>query len=109
MAGSSACYPDGVNFYGTAAGNPFAYLNKLSTKVRNTGAFSRAKGERQTKTSSKTAAGFVRTECSLTVLSCGEDKSLSERSTGEKPSDFLKQIAFPQRKSLIRFTNSDRN
>ena len=31
-------------------------------------------GYSKIKTSSKTAAGFHRTECSLTVLSCGEDR-----------------------------------
>ena len=53
---------------------PFSYLQDIRNWIRDSGGAEEIQGYSKTKTSSKTAAGFVRTECSLTVLSCGENK-----------------------------------
>jgi hypothetical protein len=60
------------------------------------------------KTSGKTAAGSVNTQCSDWVLFCGKDKSLGEQPTSYTTPEFLQQIAFPQRASIARFTDPEK-
>ncbi len=53
---------------------PFSYLQEFRNWIRDSGEAEEIQGDSKTKTSSLIATGFVRTECSLTVLCCGEDR-----------------------------------
>ncbi|MCB9451429.1 MAG: recombinase family protein [Anaerolineaceae bacterium] len=53
---------------------PFSYLQDIRNWVRERDGAKEKQGYSKTKTSNKTAAGFLRTACSLTVQSCGEDR-----------------------------------
>ena len=49
---------------------PFSYLQDIRNWIGESGNAEEEQGYSKTKTSSKTAAGFIRTECSLTTLTC---------------------------------------
>jgi len=87
---------------------PFSYIQDIRNSIWGSGDAEEKQGYSKIKTSSKTAAGFHRTECSLTVLSCGEGKSLGEQPISYTTPEFLQQIAFPQRASIARFTDPEK-
>ncbi|MDK3159371.1 hypothetical protein QPK87_22750 [Kamptonema cortianum] len=85
---------------------PFAYLQNINDELRKgkqTQEDNLANSEKET--GEVIFTGFPRTECSLTVLSCGENESQSERFSPTKPSEYLRNIAFPQCVKFTRFSN----
>ncbi|GIK76146.1 MAG: hypothetical protein BroJett021_51340 [Chloroflexota bacterium] len=86
---------------------PFSYLQDIRNWIRNSGDVEEIQGYSKTKTSSKSAAGFVRTECSLTVLSCGSNRNLSEQSPSLNRSTFIQRIQFPHYAHLVRLSTLD--
>jgi hypothetical protein len=83
---------------------PFAYLRDISKQAREKAESSNPRVNAKTGT---IAAGLNSGRCSDSFQLCGEDKSLSEPSASSNASDFLQQIAFPQRASIARFTNPE--
>lgn len=53
---------------------PFSYLQDIRNRIWESGDTGEKQGYSKTKTDSNIAVGFLRTECSLTVLCCGRDR-----------------------------------
>jgi hypothetical protein len=87
---------------------PFSYLKDISDQVQTSSMVNGVKDSRKKKTGILNVAGFSEAECSNQLLCCGEDRSLSEPFSQVNPADFLRQIAFPQRASIARFTNPEK-
>jgi hypothetical protein len=82
---------------------PFSYLQDIGNWIRDSSDAEEIQDYSKTKTSSSLAAGFVRTECSLTVLSCGKDWITFEHLSPLETTQFLDSLPFPQRESLAPF------
>lgn len=85
---------------------PFAYLRDISDTVRGNGGSSTSCTK--AKADSNNTIGSSSGQCSVSVLSCGKDKSLGEQPTSYTTPEFLQQIAFPQRASIARFTDPEK-
>jgi len=81
---------------------PFAYLQDITDQVRG-GAKAISRG-RKAKTA-RNSSGLGSEACSDSFLSCGENESQSEQFSPVKPSEYLRNIAFPQCVKFTRFSN----
>jgi hypothetical protein len=82
---------------------PFAYMRDLTDEIRTVKKQSK-RGQGQNKTASITTGGSPGA-CSSQLQSCGENESQSERFSPTKPSEYLRNIAFPQCVKFTRFSN----
>jgi hypothetical protein len=89
--------------------SPFSYLQDITNRILRNGEAEENQDCSKKKTGEDLFTSFPRTACSLTALCCGKDKSQSEHQNSFNPTDFLRNIAFPQRAKFTRFSNIDSN